>query len=63
MFSDYADEAFRYNSGKNLMWLEKCLIVRAKGTVSMMLIYPDDVPNAMAQLDFHFGLTEMLVKS
>ncbi|XP_036346995.1 uncharacterized protein LOC118756332 isoform X1 [Rhagoletis pomonella] len=56
-------EAFRYSNRQNLMRLHKCLVGRAKETVASMLIYPEDVPNAIAELEFQFGRPDLLVRS
>ncbi|XP_067613958.1 uncharacterized protein [Eurosta solidaginis] len=56
-------QAFRYSNRQNLMRLHKCLVGRAKETVASMLIYPNDVPNAIAELECHFGRPAILVRS
>ncbi|XP_036341069.1 uncharacterized protein LOC118750458 [Rhagoletis pomonella] len=63
--ANYKDttETFRYSNRHNLMRLHKCLVGRARETVASMLIYPDDVPNAIAELEFQFGRPDLLVRS
>ncbi|XP_036334843.1 uncharacterized protein LOC118745501 [Rhagoletis pomonella] len=56
-------QAFRYSNRQNLMSLHKCLVGRAKETVASMLIFPEDVRNAIAELEFHFGRPDLLVRS
>ncbi|XP_017462961.1 PREDICTED: uncharacterized protein LOC108356356 [Rhagoletis zephyria] len=44
------------------MRLQKCLVGPAKEAVVSMLIYPDDVPNVLNELEFRFGRPDILVK-
>ncbi|XP_036347224.1 uncharacterized protein LOC118756578 [Rhagoletis pomonella] len=53
---------FKYSNRQNLMRLQKCLMGPAKEAVASMLIYPNDVPTVLSELEFRFGRPDMLVK-
>lgn len=61
-FKDTTD-AFKYNNRHNLMRLQKCLSGPAREAVASMLVYPNDVPNVIEELQFRFGRPEILVRS
>ncbi|XP_036348019.1 uncharacterized protein LOC118757413 [Rhagoletis pomonella] len=63
-FANFNDttEAFRYSHRQNLMRLQKCLVGAAKEAVASLLIYPEDVPNVLNELQFRFGRPDILVK-
>ncbi|XP_067617907.1 uncharacterized protein [Eurosta solidaginis] len=60
-FSDSTAQ-FSYNNRQNLMPLQKALQGNAKRSVTSMLIYPDDVPKDMKELDFNFGRQDLLIR-
>ncbi|XP_075150621.1 uncharacterized protein LOC142224719 [Haematobia irritans] len=61
-FKDTTD-AFKYSFRQNLMRLQKCLCGPAREAVSSMLIYPNDVPKVIEELEFRFGRPDILVRS
>ncbi|XP_037816929.1 uncharacterized protein LOC119607191 [Lucilia sericata] len=63
--ANYKDttETFKYNDRQNLMRLQKCLAGTAREAVASMLVYPDNVPNVIEELEFRFGRPDILVRS
>ena len=59
---DETTQAFQYTNTHNLMRLHKSLVGLARETVQSILIFPNDVPNVMEELQFRFGRPELLVK-
>ena len=59
---DETTQAFQYTNTHNLMRLQKSLVGLARETVQSILIFPNDVPNVMEELQFRFGRPELLVK-
>ncbi|XP_075157911.1 uncharacterized protein LOC142231178 [Haematobia irritans] len=53
-------EFFRYSNRHNLMRLQKCLSGPAKEAVASMLIFPNDVPKVIEELEFRFGRPDIL---
>lgn len=61
-FKDSTNE-FNYNHRHNLMRLQKCLTGDAREAVASLLIYPNDVPKVIEELEFRFGRPDLLVRS
>ncbi|XP_036346973.1 uncharacterized protein LOC118756307, partial [Rhagoletis pomonella] len=63
--ANYVDTTaeFGYNNRQNLMRLQKALQGNAKRAVMSMLIYPDDVPKVMKELEFNFGRHDLLIRA
>ncbi|XP_036320463.1 uncharacterized protein LOC118734976 [Rhagoletis pomonella] len=55
-------QAFGYSHRQNLMRLQKLLVGPAKEAVEALLIFANDVPNVMRELEFRFGRPDILVK-
>ncbi|XP_036347027.1 uncharacterized protein LOC118756368, partial [Rhagoletis pomonella] len=64
-FANYVDTTaeFGYINRQNLMRLQKALQGNAKRAVVSMLIYPDDVPKVMKELEFNFGRHDLLIRA
>ncbi|XP_036325117.1 uncharacterized protein LOC118738300 [Rhagoletis pomonella] len=64
-YANYIDTTaeFSYNNRQNLMRLQKALQGNAKRAVTSMLIYPDDVPKVMKELEFNFGRQYLLIRA
>lgn len=56
-------EAYGYNNLVNMQRLQKSLTGAAREAVSGMLIYPDNVPDVIRELEFRFGRPEILINS
>lgn len=54
-------EAYNYSNLQNMFRLQKSLSGAAKEAVGGMMIYPDNVPNVIKELEFRFGRPEILV--
>lgn len=52
---------FRYNDRQNLMRLHAALQGNARRVVSSLLIFPENVPQVMEELQFNFGRPELLI--
>ncbi|KAL7723791.1 hypothetical protein ACLKA6_000406 [Drosophila palustris] len=61
--ANYTDttNAFQYDNRQNLIRLHKCLTGEAKEAVAPMMIYPEDVPSIIEELQFRFGRPELLI--
>ncbi|XP_036342000.1 uncharacterized protein LOC118751298 [Rhagoletis pomonella] len=63
--ANYVDTTaeFGYNNRQNLMRLQRALQGNAKRAVTSMLIYPDDVPKIIKELEFNFGRPDLLIRA
>ncbi|KAM8711562.1 hypothetical protein ACLKA7_012130 [Drosophila subpalustris] len=61
--ANYTDttNVFQYDNRQNLIRLHKCLPGEAKEAVAPMMIYPEDVPSIIEELQFRFGRPELLI--
>lgn len=55
--------AYGYKNLENLLRLEKSLKGEALEFVESMLIHPDSVNDIMAELEFRFGRSDLLIRS
>lgn len=55
--------AYRYSNLENLIRLQKSLTGQARQIVEAILVFPDNMPSIMEELEFRFGRTDLLVKS
>lgn len=64
-FANYVDTTaeFGYGNRQNLMRLQKALQGKAKRAVTSMLMYPNDVPKVIEELQFNFGRSDLLIRA
>lgn len=56
-------EAFRYTKFENNIRLQKCIKGEALKAIESLLIFPENIEDAISQLEFLFGRLECLIRS
>ncbi|XP_036347106.1 uncharacterized protein LOC118756451, partial [Rhagoletis pomonella] len=54
---------FNYGNRQNLIRLQRALKGAARQAVASLMIYPDDVPGILNELEFNFGRSDLLIRA